>query len=325
MQIHSQVLLVLAIFLGLPQCVSSPSRLTGYCKFADDNGFHCGFVRRGQAQLYFETTGEGTALVLVHGGANHGIFHDGLIDLASDCTLVYYDQRGYGHTRVGFGGDSPATLATEVADLDALRRHLGFERIDLLALSNGGPIAIDYTLAHPERVRRLILLDTYADNDDRISMAQPLVAEAINDEGRQTALQKIRADETLDELQRKVEEFLLLPHTHHHSPVPRSLVETWYATGVLDRNIPKDQRRFQSTPERDYSRLGDLTRIHCPTLVICGRHDRVTPLPHSQKMAAQLPRGELAILELSGHLGHIEERDRFLNLVRQFLAGRNDS
>jgi pimeloyl-ACP methyl ester carboxylesterase len=64
------------------------------------------------------------------------------------------------------------------------------------------------------------------------------------------------------------------------------------------------------------SRLGE---IKVPTLVTVGRHDWVTPLEASEEIAAKVPNAELVIFENSGHSPQVEEHERFISVVRDFL------
>jgi len=78
--------------------------------------------------------------------------------LAERHRLLFYDQRGSGRSQLL--ADDPAlfTVARHVADLEALRRHFGLERMTLVAHSFGPAIAAAYAMAHPDRVARMVFL-----------------------------------------------------------------------------------------------------------------------------------------------------------------------
>src|SRR5512138_2910515 len=114
------------------------------------------------ASLYVEVVGRGDPLVLMHGGP--GLDHISLTpfrELADRHTLVFYDHRCNGRST----GASVTSMTWEnlTADADALREALGFERWAVLGHSFGGHVALEYALRYPDRVSRLILLDTAAD------------------------------------------------------------------------------------------------------------------------------------------------------------------
>jgi proline iminopeptidase len=78
--------------------------------------------------------------------------------LAERHRLLFYDQRGGGRSEL-LGDDAALyTMARHVADLEALRRHFGLERMTLVAHSFGPAVAASYAMAHPDRVARMILI-----------------------------------------------------------------------------------------------------------------------------------------------------------------------
>src|SRR5215211_7793497 len=79
--------------------------------------------------------------------------------LAEGHTVIRYDERGCG---LSDRNVEDVSLEARVADLEAVIDDAGFERVDLLGMSQGGPVAIAYAARHPERVQRLVLYATYA-------------------------------------------------------------------------------------------------------------------------------------------------------------------
>lgn len=93
-------------------------------------------------------------LVLCHGGPGLWDMFDDMAGMLNDrATVVRWDQRGCGRSEPCAG---PWTSGRFVADLDAVRRHFALERIALLGHSWGASLALNYALAHPERVAALI-------------------------------------------------------------------------------------------------------------------------------------------------------------------------
>lgn len=104
------------------------------------------------SDLHHEVRGSGPPLVLLHSGfVDSRMWSAQVPALAEQFTVVNYDLRGYGRSPRLDGPYSP------VEDLRALLDHLGLDAIALLGLSRGGRIALDFTLAHPRRVRALVL------------------------------------------------------------------------------------------------------------------------------------------------------------------------
>jgi pimeloyl-ACP methyl ester carboxylesterase len=86
--------------------------------------------------------------------------------LANGRTEIVFDQRGTGGSRAAFTSGATMTVAGSVSDVDALRVHLGLERLALIGHSWGSMLAMAYAAAHPERVASLALLDPGGPNPD---------------------------------------------------------------------------------------------------------------------------------------------------------------
>ena len=82
-----------------------------------------------------------------------------LVELGRIATVIRYDERGHGLSDRGVTDHS---LEARVADLEAVADDAGFERFALLAMAQGGPVAIEYAARHPERLTRLIFYGSFA-------------------------------------------------------------------------------------------------------------------------------------------------------------------
>jgi 3-oxoadipate enol-lactonase len=117
-----------------------------------------GFVASGPEQIYYESFGSGTPLVLCHGyGGSHAIWFQQVPAFAAGRQVVTWDHRGFGRSTNSARESGPEVA---VDDLLALLDHLGLERVDLVGQSMGGWTVLGFALAHPSRVRTLTLADT---------------------------------------------------------------------------------------------------------------------------------------------------------------------
>jgi proline-specific peptidase len=116
------------------------------------------FVEVDGVRLFTRQLRDGPLVMVLHGGP--GASHDYLLPqydlLANGRSLFYYDQRGGGQSPVS--RETPVGWREHVADLDAIRAHLGLERLTLCGYSWGGLLAVLYFLEHAERVERLALV-----------------------------------------------------------------------------------------------------------------------------------------------------------------------
>ena len=101
------------------------------------------FVRVRGSRLFVREVGDGTPLIVLHGGPdfNHRYLLPELDELAQDFRLIYYDQRGRGRTSLDVRPDD-VTIESEIDDLECLRRYFGFVQIALLGHSWGSLLAL---------------------------------------------------------------------------------------------------------------------------------------------------------------------------------------
>lgn len=118
-------------------------------------------VERGPYHLYArEYPGEEPAIVLMHGFPDNLHLYDRLLPwLSPSRRVVTFDFLGWGASDKPAG--YPYTAANQVGDLDAVIEQLKLEQVVLVAHDASGPPAIDWALAHPDRVAALVLLNTY--------------------------------------------------------------------------------------------------------------------------------------------------------------------
>ncbi|HEY8323495.1 MAG: alpha/beta fold hydrolase [Ktedonobacterales bacterium] len=111
-------------------------------------------------QMYYELRGEGQPLALIEGLGTDLSEWEAIIEpLARHYEVIAFDNRGSGRTDKP---NEPYTIEQMAEDTDGLLRAIGAERADILGISLGGRIALALALAHPERVRRLMLVSTSA-------------------------------------------------------------------------------------------------------------------------------------------------------------------
>ncbi len=174
-------------------------------------------------------------------------------------------------------------------------------RFCLAGLSMGGYVALEIMRQAPDRVERLALLDTSA----RVDTAE-------NFRRRRGLISLARMGRFKGVTPR------LLPMLLH----PDRLSDEGLTQLVMDMAERVGQEAFirQQTAilGREDSRPG-LSSIDCPTLVICGRQDQITPPELSEELAAGIPQAELFILENCGHLSSIERPDEVNAHFRRWL------
>jgi len=177
------------------------------------------------------------------------------------------------------------------------------ERFALCGLSMGGIVALEIVRAAPERVTRLALLDTQARADTAESTA-----------GRREMLdlaQRRGFEPVIEQLLPR----LVHPRLRDDAPTRRLLHEMAETIGL---------EGFEAQQEALIGRIDqrpNLPAIACPTLVLCGRQDALTPVDRHEEMAAAIPDATLVVLPECGHLSPLERPDMVTAQLRAWLDG----
>jgi proline iminopeptidase len=144
----------------------------------------------GNTSLYARAIGQGPPVIVLHGGPDfdHGYLLPDLDRFADTLRLIYYDQRGRGRSAEHVRPED-VTLASDVEDIDRVRRHFRFEAPALLGHSWGAVIALEYALRHPTRVSRLILMNPAPASASDVGLVRKTYLERLGaDMDRQRAI-----------------------------------------------------------------------------------------------------------------------------------------
>lgn len=205
-------------------------------------------------------------------------------------------------------------------EIGVVRRALGLDQVHILGHSWGGQLALEYALTQPEGLASLILADTLASSHQWASEASRLVSELPLD--IRQAIKQHEADGTTDSPEyQEVKKVFSRRHAGGHiDPKPQWVKE---AFAKLDDNEvyltmwgPSEFCVTGKLSGWDITeRLGE---IHVPTLVLCGRYDEATPVL-AETIHKGISGSELIIFESSAHFPHIEETERYLQVLDGFL------
>lgn len=270
--------------------------------------------------LYVRELGRGAPLVVLHGGPgdSHTYFLPQLEALAADHRLILYDQRASGRSG---GQDDPAafTAATFVADLEGLRQTLDLEQMTLLGHSWGGLLALQYALAHPQRVRALILVSPGPPSADgldalRLNLARRMSAADSRavDAAYRRALREGTPAAVADFKARLYHFYFFDPdRSAELSPIEASPASARVAFRV-------NQAIWASLG--DYDLRPALATLDVPALIVHCPADPV-PLEGARQIHENLPGSQWVELEGCGHFPFVEAPEAFFDSVRGFLQG----
>ena len=226
--------------------------------------------------------------------------------LVKQYQVLRFDNRGIGQSSVP---DSSYSIKQMAADAAALLDYLSISQVNVAGSSMGGQIAQELALAHPEKIKSLIILSSWASRNDKFNSLIEMFGDLAQ------------------KLERTLYQKVLLPWV---------FTDAFYSTpGAMEQLLSLiENQPFPPTPHGLYhqsrailssdtsDRLAD---IHCPTLVVVGKEDLVTPIKFSQQLAQGIPKAELAILEHGGHAFVVESADAVVKVMLDFLAKHRQS
>jgi len=250
------------------------------------------FAELQHARTAYDDRGEGPVIVLLHGAEANRHSFDALAGaLAPAARVINYDQRDCGETLGPRNEHQLADLANDAAELMVL---LGHARYSVMGTSLGGRVAQVLALAHPQRLERLVLCNTWP--VDR-------VLSEVNPQGT-ARLQALRAG--LPATGRELAEMFYTPaHVHEHPAL----------AGRFNSLKPASRRSALALQTCDFPR----ERLQMPVLCISGSEDRIVPPGVMRALADSLPRARWAALQGVGHSAAVQAPAALARLIADFL------
>jgi 3-oxoadipate enol-lactonase len=252
--------------------------------------------------IYHESQGTGDPILLIAGFAcDHTLWGTVVPALAAKHRVISFDNRGVGQSS---GADSAVSVRQMAADTAALLDALELGSVHVAGHSMGGLIAQELALAHPQKIRSLMLLSTCAQVDER--------GKAII--------------ESWGDLPRLVDPMtatrLILPWLYTNAFYARPGAIEQIIDLVLANPFPPTLAAMygQSRAISVCSTTDRLSDLNCPTQVLVGREDILIPVAFSERLANGIREAELVILEKTGHGLLIESPDAVANAMLEFLS-----
>jgi 3-oxoadipate enol-lactonase len=260
------------------------------------------FATSGDVRIAYETRGAGDPLLLVHGlGYTREGWGPALDLLADEFLVVAFDNRGIGQSDVPPG---PYTSAAMAEDALAVLDANGIARAHVVGTSLGGMVAQELALAHPERIRRLVLVATtpggagaYALPARTLTLLRTMPTLPPH-EALRLAVENALADDVVRARPDLVEEI------YEHRLAHPFDVAGWQAQSAAGSSFDA------------YDRIGEIV---APTLVLHGTCDNVVDHLSSEAFAARIPNARVELVGGGGHLFFWEDPDGFVARVVAFL------
>jgi proline iminopeptidase len=271
-------------------------------------------VHAGDVDLSYEVHGSspGVPIIFANGGPGFPLQITSRAaawsKLAAQRTLIFYDQRGLGSSRL-LRPDAPQTLDAQVADLEALRRSLGAEKIIIAGHSWGGVIAMGYAAAYPEHVEKMILIDSARPNWNEESVN---TLDAFFPDIRQQARNLEKQGDT-PEIQD--EAYRLHLAMLFYSDRNRRTFENQIKGIKLNYQVNEANVNAMKTVDL----WPQLKALKIPTLILTGRFDANIPPSVAWKIHNAIAGSKFVVFSKSGHFPFVEEPGRFVSVIDEFI------
>jgi len=273
---HLRTLLALTIIATvacLTACQPAPTPAARTVPFS-------GMAPVNDIEMYYEIHGEGTSLILLHGGlGNAGYWKNQIPVLSKQYMVIAVDSRGHGRST---SSEQPIGYALMASDVVALMDYLGIKKAHILGWSDGGIIGLDLAINHPDRLNKVVAYGAnYNPSGVRSDVSE---SEKIN-----------------DYIEKATKDYQTL------SPDPTR----W------DAFLENIGQMWASEPDFTAEQLGSIT---VPILILDGDNDEFVNTEHTKDMAGLIPTAKLTLIADTGHFAVFEKPEEFNKVVLKFLA-----
>lgn len=277
------------------------------------------FASSDGTRLAYTEVGSGPRLVCLPGGPGRAsAYLEDLGGLSANRTLVLLDTRATGHSEVPA---DPSTLRFDrlADDVEALREHLGEDRVDLLGHSAGCLVAQAYAAAHPERVRSLVLVTP----SDRLQGGS---REDV------AAIREARSDEPWYAEAAEAQEALAYANPAQQQSLVRATRPFFYGRWDERTQAHAATADTQSSRRAELgfgagveqvdvpAMLAALAELEAPVLVVGGERDALTGVASVHAVAGSFPAAQTEVLPGAGHFPWVDEPESFRTAVADFLG-----
>lgn len=237
-------------------------------------------------------------------------------------TIIYYEQRGCGRSEPP---EQPDAYSMEllVKDLDALREALGLDKIIPMGHSFGGELALEYALAYPQHVERVILEAPTMGDWERLAINQLFGFMAITEGNTRTEIRNLLQDGAPFVGRNRPAWSLTKDPVHERftffkEKSARLLEELW----TQDTPPGNESIRLAIVNNRDSGLLERIRTLQLPVLVLGALHDRNTGIEMARDITVNLSQAKLVIFEESGHYIHMDESEKMAGVIRDFIISK---
>ena len=266
----------------------------------------------------YRMAGEGPALLMIHGIAGSSrAWREVMPTLARHYTVIAPDLIGHGQSDKPVGDYSLGAYAGGMRDLLGV---LGVERATMVGQSFGGGVALQLAYQHPECCERLVLVDSGGLGRE-VSWVLRLMT-LPGTELIMPALFPSMVRERGNDISRML---------YRRGVRMGRIGEMWSAYASLTKSANRQAfvRTIRAVIDPGGQTVSAMDRLHLaaqlPTLIVWGKNDTIIPVSHAHAAHAAIPGSRLEIIDDCGHFPHVEDPERFLGVLLEFLEATQPS
>lgn len=272
-------------------------------------------------RIHYTVRGEGPVIIAHSGGpggdARMWMDLAGIDDFAK---VVIIHPRGS-----GLSGDAPEPnaymLSDFAGDVEALRELLGIQRPTMMGWSHGGMVVQQHAVEYPQSVSKLILYDTSAYFGEFLEDVEAAVRQFVDEPWYEASLEALQKEwageyesaEEMGALWAEEMKFYFKEFGDRERVFHEKTMNLLFRIDSL--------KAFNELEADDMDLRDNLRSVEIPTLIIVGRHDFITTVAMAEEMDKILPDSRLEVFENSGHFVHVEQREEFYRVVKEFVLG----
>lgn len=278
------------------------------------------FIDVDKAKLFCRVLGKGDPLVVLHGGPglSQGYLLPQLKKLAENNLVIFYDQRGCGES-IGSIDPNFIQMSNFVKDLDGIREAFGFKQISILGHSFGGLLAMQYAIAFPHFVNKLLLLTSAPScSEDYALFVKEWFHRMAPYMEELHCIKKSKAFEEGEPLiHAKYWRIIYGRYCFDAKKIDEinfTMSRKANIDGIKTHSILK-QNFFSQT----FNLQSHLQQLRCKTLVVHGDIDTI-PLSTAQNTHKNIPNSQLTVIKNCGHFPYVEAPQELFAHLNTFLA-----
>src|SRR5260370_36359123 len=266
-----------------------------------------GYAEVDGGRLYYETSGKGPALVLIHAGFLDSRMWDTQLQLFSEnYRVIRYDVRGFGKS------DVARTKFSDYKDLRVILDHIGAQTASLVGVSNGGRIASDFAVEYPSIVDHLVLVSPGMSGYKFSGPEEEKMWEEF-DKQMKPQEDADREGRAGDAVEMDVNAWASAQTSANRERITEIAMDNFHVHA-------ENPWKLQVSPEpRTFHRL---SKIRIPTLLIIGDKDVPAQMLMVDNIHSQIPESQKVLIHGADHIVNMSKPDEFNTTVLEFLRAQ---